>query len=135
VSHRRQPNRRKTASLVILAAAALTVLATTAFHSGNSANASPVTSTGTSATDASATQSSARDQATPTAVRTAAAEAGQPHHVVLVVGDSLIGQAEEQLREDSTPTFSVTTAYELGSAPCDWTNGRFDPDHRRTRGT
>ncbi|MCW2548928.1 MAG: lipoprotein [Mycobacterium sp.] len=114
---------------MILAAAALTVLATTAFHSGNSTNASPPKSTGTSATEASAAESSeTNDQATPTAVRTAAAEAGQPHHVVLVVGDSLIGQAEEQLREDSTPSFSVTTAYELGSAPCDWTNGRFDAE-------
>jgi hypothetical protein len=114
---------------MILAAVALAVLATAAFHAGNSAIASPLTSTGAAATGAStAGPSATNDKATPAAVRTAAAEAGQPHHVVLVVGDSLIGQAEEQLREDSTTTFSVTTAYELGSAPCDWTNGRFEAE-------
>jgi hypothetical protein len=125
VSHRRPPNRRRTATLAFLAAAAVAVLATTAFHPGHSRHSGQLKIAAAPATAAPAADQAATKSPKPTAVRTAAAEAGQPHHVVLVVGDSLIAQAAAQLHEDSTAAVNVTPAYELGSAPCDWTSGEF----------
>jgi hypothetical protein len=113
------PDRRKGVSLAIVGTAALTVLLTTAFHSGNSSNTSKPATAGRSA---AATLATAGAKAT-------SARSVKPverHHVILVVGDSLIGQADQQLRDASTPSVSVRTAYQLGSAPCDWAGDRFE---------
>lgn len=46
--------------------------------------------------------------------------------VVLVVGDSLVEQAADQLRADSNSGVEVRVTDRLGTAPCDWTGGDFD---------
>jgi hypothetical protein len=46
--------------------------------------------------------------------------------VVLVIGDSLVEQAADQLRADSNSGVEVRVTDRLGTAPCDWTGGDFD---------
>jgi hypothetical protein len=51
---------------------------------------------------------------------------GTVRPVVLVIGDSLIEQAADQLRADSNSGVEVRVTDRLGTAPCDWTGGDFD---------
>ncbi len=56
----------------------------------------------------------------------ARAAGGTVRPVVLVVGDSLVEQAADQLRADSNSGVEVRVTDGLGTAPCDWTGGDFD---------
>ncbi len=51
---------------------------------------------------------------------------GTVRPVVLVIGDSLVEQAADQLRADSNSGVEVRVTDRLGTAPCDWTGGDFD---------
>jgi hypothetical protein len=123
VSHRRRADRRKGVSLAIVGIAALTVLLTTAFHSSNSSNPSKQATAARTAAATLATPDTSADPATPAS---SVKPAAKRHHVLLVVGDSLIGQAENQLHDASNESVTVKVADELGSAPCDWTPDRFE---------
>jgi hypothetical protein len=59
---------------------------------------------------------------------TLARAAGGTHirPVVLVVGDSIVEQAADALRAQSTSGLEVRVTDRLGTAPCDWTGGDFD---------
>jgi hypothetical protein len=72
-------------------------------------------------------------KAPPAASRLAPANAtlarvagGQVRPVVLVIGDSLVEQAADQLRDESNSGVEVRVTDRLGTAPCDWTGGDFD---------
>jgi hypothetical protein len=123
VSHRQPSNHRKGVGLAILLAVALTISVTTAFttgtwHHGHQAKGLNRT--------AAATLADPRAKATIGA-RPATAKK-TTHHVILVVGDSLVAQAAARLRAASNTAVRVEVAAELGSAPCDWTAGRFDAE-------
>jgi hypothetical protein len=51
---------------------------------------------------------------------------GQVRPVVLVIGDSLVEQAADALRNESNSGVEVRVTDRLGTAPCDWTGGDFD---------
>jgi hypothetical protein len=54
------------------------------------------------------------------------AAGGQVRPVVLVVGDSIVEQAADQLRAESNSGVEVRVTDRMGTAPCDWTDGDFD---------
>lgn len=51
---------------------------------------------------------------------------GTVRPVVLVIGDSLVEQAADQLRAESNSGVEVRVTDRLGTAPCDWTGGDFN---------
>lgn len=117
MTHRRQPNRRKQTGLGFVLAATLIVFLTTAFA------ASPARSVSRSAAATLATAHTAGATTT-----TPLSPDATKRHVVLVVGDSVIAQSQAQLRDASNSNVTVHVASEPGSAPCDWTAGRFDSE-------
>ena len=141
VSHRRPANHRKRVGLAILLAVALTATLTSltsptpptpptavagAFPTGAPHQDRALTGANRSAAARLAvthtSPSAITLKAGPAAVKKAA------HHVILVVGDSLVAQAAGRLWAASNFALRIEVAAELGSAPCDWTTGRFDAE-------
>ena len=65
--------------------------------------------------------------AAPDVLTASAASRAVTPDSVLVVGDSIVSQADSQTRSSAPPGSSVWVAGGLGSAPCDWTAGYRDP--------
>ncbi len=68
----------------------------------------------------------ATNQLAPADVTAARVSGRQVRPVVLVVGDSLVVQAADQLRAESNSGVEVRVTDRLGTAPCDWTGGDFE---------
>jgi hypothetical protein len=69
---------------------------------------------------------SAADRLAPADATLARVAGGTVRPVVLVIGDSLVEQAADQLRAESNSGVEVRVTDRLGTAPCDWTGGDFN---------